>query len=391
MAARAAIATPGRRQSRLGQFQPHPERHHQRLGNHDITATAGNAGFNAVTAGPNGAAASAVGTITAAGSVNNIVQATGGAADGLSARGGAATATGVATSNAGGLASTYVLATGGYGGGAGGAAHANATSTGSASVTTVNARAEADAGQGSIGVATAAARATGSAATGSQSATAISSQSGNALVEEVGATAGAPLAGTSLGEAATSYGGAAGAFNSTDAAFASAVALPAVSATNAIIAANPGIKSAFGALPVFFAIGELGASHTAAASGDQTATSSINLAVNLADLSPSGDLILGLYNPHGTDAAGVTGATLTVSGNGITPATFSIADFAGHGFKLGALSTTGTLDLTLTLQVQTTAAGAGFFGNIIVGDPSAHAHVTRLGWAGAEHWSMHPG
>jgi hypothetical protein len=68
--------------------------------------------------------------------------------------------------------------------------------------------------------------------TDSQSATAIFRQLRNALVEEMRAFVGAPLAGSSLGVTATSYRGAADPSRSTDATFVSAVVLPAASATN---------------------------------------------------------------------------------------------------------------------------------------------------------------
>jgi hypothetical protein len=171
------------------------------------------------------------------------------------------------------------------------------------------------------------------------------------------------------------YGGAAPAFSSTDAGEAIGDAAPTATATNAVLTANSAIKTEFGASPKFFALGEVGGRHATAGTDVETTTSSVTVDVDLAELATPGDLILGLYDGDAV-GAGVTGVTLTVSGVGVTTFTEAFASgalartgFTDKAFNLGSLASTGTLDLTVSLTVTSDAAGSGFFGDFIVGDP----------------------
>jgi hypothetical protein len=100
--------------------------------------------------------------------------------------------------------------------------------------------------------------------------------------------------------------------------------------------------------------------------------------VDLANLSPSGALVLGLYNGD-LVGSGVTSVSLTVTGGpGSTvllndpnmSAALALTTFenGGHG-NLVALGTTGTYPIKISLSVQTNAANSGFYGEFILGDP----------------------
>ena len=160
---------------------------------------------------------------------------------------------------------------------------------------------------------------------------------------------------------------------------------PSASAGNAVLEANPNISAGFGSSPSFWAIGELGGSYTPSGAGGQVSTSSVSFTLNEADLSSGESLELGLYNGDEVDASGVTGISLTVTGNGtnlLSSPINSVSQFSDDAINLGALGTSGTLDVVLTLTVDTDAAGAGFFADFLLGDPPAGASASTL--------SLHP-
>ncbi len=151
-------------------------------------------------------------------------------------------------------------------------------------------------------------------------------------------------------------------------------ASPSAKSTNALLAANPAIKAAFGASPSFFAGGLLGNEESGTANVSQTGTASATVTINLADLAKPGELILGLGG-GGLVGGGITGVTLSVSGNGVsfTPETFSsgtaaLAGFDDKAFDLAALGTSGVLDLTIGVSVQSDMPNSDFFGNYIIGE-----------------------
>ena len=81
----------------------------------------------------------------------------------------------------------------------------------------------------------------------------------------------------------------------------------------------------------------------------------------------------------------MTGISLTVTGNGtnlLSSPINSASQFTDEAINLGALGTSGTLDVVLTLTVDTDAAGAGFFADFLLGDPPAGASASTL--------SLHP-
>jgi hypothetical protein len=206
----------------------------------------------------------------------------------------------------------------------------------------------------------------------------------------------ANVAGTTDGTAEAKYGGAAPAFQSTDATVAYGVAAPSASASQAVLTAHPTIAGAFGPDPQIYSLGELGGGSGSLGAGAETSSSKIVVALNESDLSSGGTLYLGLYDGDTVNASHVTGISLTVTGNGanlLTTPINSTSAFHDTAVDLGALGTSGTLDLDLTLTVNTNAAGAGFYGDFILGDPPA-AMSTVLHdnnpWLGADLASQSP-
>ena len=114
------------------------------------------------------------------------------------------------------------------------------------------------------------------------------------------------------------------------------------------------------------------------------------MTVDLNQLSVKEHLLVGFYGGKSVGAAGVTGVTLTISANGSTlvnesfgTAAAAVTWFTNHAVDLGALTAplyaSGTLNLVGTLTVTSKAAGSGFYGNMLIGDPpsaetSAAAH-----------------
>jgi hypothetical protein len=104
------------------------------------------------------------------------------------------------------------------------------------------------------------------------------------------------------------------------------------------------------------------------------------------------DLIVGLYDGKINDTAGVTGISLTVDydGHSFTESAtgaMAVAAFNDKAINLGSMASFGdTLNLSISLSVTTTKAGAGFYGDVIVGDPpppttsaaatASHPHAT---------------
>ncbi len=81
----------------------------------------------------------------------------------------------------------------------------------------------------------------------------------------------------------------------------------------------------------------------------------------------------------------MTGISLTVTGNGanlLSSPVDSASQFDDNAVNLGALGTSGTLDVVLTLTVHTDAVGAGFFADFLLGDPPAASSFSAL--------SLHP-
>ena len=156
---------------------------------------------------------------------------------------------------------------------------------------------------------------------------------------------------------------------------------PNAASSAAVLAANPNIKAAFGASPVFFAIGELGGGYSSGGTAAQTVTSSFSETVDLTQLPKRHDLLIGLDN--GTVAgSGFTSLTfdLFADGNDVIHKTFTSAAaarsyFSNHAIDVGSLASGAlsgnALTLQATMSMTTASAGSGFYGGMIIGDPPA--------------------
>ena len=224
-------------------------------------------------------------------------------------------------------------------------------------------------------------------ASGTYRATATISQMGTTLVAGLSATAGGNVDGTSVAKASAGIGGNAPAFATSSQATALAMGAPAAASTAAVLNANAKIKAAFGASPVFFALGELGGGFSRGGTASQTATSEIDESVDLTKLASRQDLVVGF--DHGTTlGAGVTGVSfdLYADGTDVLSKTFTSASaartwFTDNAVDLGSLASgqplgADTLTLRAVLTVTSNTAGSGFYGDIIVGDPPSAPHAS---------------
>jgi hypothetical protein len=146
-----------------------------------------------------------------------------------------------------------------------------------------------------------------------------------------------------------------------------------------ILNANSMIKNALGPHPAIFMMGEVGGAYAGNGTGTQTTTSTIQANVDLGQLSASGDFVLGLFDGSITDAAGVSSVSVTVTGGFFGPTYFSqtytgsnvLAAFSDKAPPMmnQAFTNSGDHDLEVTVTVTTTAPGAGFTGDFLIGDP----------------------
>ena len=297
---------------------------------------------------------------------------------------------------------TMATAEGGVGTNIGGNATASAASSGVDTNATANAIGGSGTTHDGTGVATAAISGSdGSAASGKISASAQSgSVASTAVVYGASASAVATASvatgstDTASAIAQTQIGGAQASFPGASPAVAALDGAPTAAASNAVLAANPAIKSAFGASPSFFSIGELAGGDPATGVTVQSDTSGVETEIDLGNLSGAGDLEIGFFN-GAASTTGVTDVTLSVT-NGSTSLlptqTFTsgpdaAAFFTDQAFNLGALATSGDLAVDIGLTVQTDAPGAYFSGEFILGDPPPGG---LHGASDASHWSAAP-
>ena len=317
-----------------------------------LTAAGGAGGTGNVGAGgASGGAASATLSLIGAAVGDAVVDANGGAG-GLANAGGAL--------GHGGNASAVVSATSSSGG-------------------EVNAASDAKGGAGVASAGTATARTTTVGAGGGYSAQATTSLVTGSLIQSVSATASGTVSGTSVALTSASILGAMPAFSSTSQAVAYESGAPSTASTNAVLAANGAIKTAFGASPAFFAVGELGGGYSVSGTGPQVVNSTITEAIDLTKLKARGNLVIGFYDGDAV-GTGVTKVTVTVLADGATvyQNTFTSgaaaeAFFTDDAVSLGSLASGSlsgnALSLKVTMQVTTDAANAGFYGDVILGDP----------------------
>jgi hypothetical protein len=259
----------------------------------------------------------------------------------------------------------------------------SSTTTGGAASATINAtgnlvlgNATAYGGGTLTGAAKASASATGDGTSGSLETIANSDSTGSPLIEQLNATTNLNLADdTATAASRTVFGGGLSAISGNG--FAEGIASP--TGYNSILNANHNIKTALGPSPTIFDEGELGGAHAGTGTASQSETSSVQVQINRADLASAGSFVLGLYDGAITDAAGVSQVTLDVTQGFFGPTMFS-EDYTGaqalaaftDGVPLladASFTNSGTEILEVSLTVTTTAAGAGFSGDFIFGDP----------------------
>jgi hypothetical protein len=276
-------------------------------------------------------------------------------------------------------------ATGGDGGssksGAGGYGHATTTAVGSGNV---QASAAAQGGEGGSDVGEATARLIVTGASGNYIASAGTGTLQPQLIEAVSAFASGSVSGKIQATALANIGGGAQLFNSVRQGNAFENGGPDSASTNAVLADNSAIATAFGTSSTFFAIGELGGAHSSAATGTQTTTLETDETVDLGKLASRGNLTVGFYNGAAVGGS-VTGVTFDLYADGVDVVHESFASgaaaqtyFTDNAVDLGSLATGPLSGNTLTLKelltVTSTAAGSGFYGQALVGDaPPANA------------------
>jgi hypothetical protein len=289
-----------------------------------------------------------------------------------------------------------VAATGGAAGlgvtnGAVGAGAATLVLTGSG---VVNGATSATGGTGVSASGTGTALTTVTGASGTYSAASAAALRPGKLIESVSAVAGGAADGTAVAKSISGIGGAAILTSTAYQAVAFIEGAPSALSTTAVLTANAAIKTAFGAAPVFFGIGELGGAYSTNGTATQTVTSSFSETVDLTKLTPLQDLVVGFYGGTAV-GTGVTGVTFDLYADGVdvihqtfSDAASAKAYFTNNAVDVGALGvgtlSSSTLTLKASLSVTSTSAGSGFFGSLIVGDPpAAHGSASTAGFTQA--------
>ena len=248
----------------------------------------------------------------------------------------------------------------------------------------VTASSNAAGGLGSTaGAATATTTATGTS--GNVYATATTSDTAGHLVTAGAGYASADVGGASTAQASVAYGGGAPSFSTSNQSVAVEMLAPTGASTSAVLAANSNINTAFGASPVFFALGELGGGHSATGTTGQSISSEIDFTADLTQLAVRHDLIVGLYGGTAS-GSGFSSATLDLYADGtdIVHQTFTtqsalVTYFTNHAIDLGSLASGGlsgaTLSFKAVLTIPENTAGSTFDGGLIIGDPPPQEHA----------------
>ena len=313
-----------------------------------VLAEGGNGGNGAAGSG-NGGAATSNAAITGGGTVRVESDAYGGVDDGVGSTGADASANASATGTA---VSSDALAVGSYGAIKGGSASALATGNGASG--TVNAAAE------------------------TSEATFNNMHPANAI-DAAATSAKASVETTGIAAADLRYGNTAFSFITNQQAVANLDLAPSAgsSAVRHVLDTNPAIKSAFGAKPVFYGVGELGGGHAAGGTASDTSSAAASITLDQVSVPAGARLMVGLYGGK-VEGHGVSSVSLTVTIDGTTQTALSFtndtasqaaAAFDDKAFDLGVLSGSGTLTLDFALSVTSASAGSGFYGGIILGDP----------------------
>jgi hypothetical protein len=143
-----------------------------------------------------------------------------------------------------------------------------------------------------------------------------------------------------------------------------------------VLSANPAIASADGSPPSILAMEEVGGAYGVGGAGSETTTSTLDFNALLSANDMAQDLVLGLYGGQAI-GSGVTGVSLDVKANGVdllsgsfSSGSAAAAYFSDNPVDVGSLSgptyASGSLNLSVTMQVTSDTAGSGFYGGIIV-------------------------
>jgi hypothetical protein len=194
--------------------------------------------------------------------------------------------------------------------------------------------------------------------------------------------------GKSTAQALAAIGGASATPVSGPQAVAFETGAPNSASTSAVLAANSKISTGFGASPVFFGIGELGGGYSTGGTATQTTNVSFTEHVDLNQLATRKDLEVGLYG--GTKlGTGFASMTFDLFADGVdvihqtfTSAAAAVTFFTNNAIDVGSLASGALSGSNLTLQavmsITTTAAGQGFYGNLIIGDPPGKTKPAAL-------------
>ncbi len=139
------------------------------------------------------------------------------------------------------------------------------------------------------------------------------------------------------------------------------------------LAQNSNVNAALGGpSATVFAVGTLSESATGNASGSPQYISSDNFTLDPSKL--SGDLILGLTDDQ-TFGSGFSSLTFTVTVGGVTEVSQAFSSvgaaqayFTDRALDLGAVSGSGSVLVSVKLDLTTDSAGSGFSGSFLLGD-----------------------
>jgi hypothetical protein len=218
---------------------------------------------------------------------------------------------------------------------------------------------------------------------GAYSATAGATLDSGDVIEQVTAIASGVVDGASEGVAGVGIGTEA---YTTDAfqALASVRGAPSGGDVGTVTSGNSVIAAALGGTPTVFGLALMGGAYSIGGTKAQTTTATINETVNLALLGSRQTLIAGLYGGSAYDAAGVSRITFKLLVDGVVEVSktwsgagagaAATAYFTNDAIYLGSLAqgsplvgSNANLALQAVMTVTTTAAGGGFYGDVLFG------------------------
>jgi hypothetical protein len=241
----------------------------------------------------------------------------------------------------------------------------------------ITSNATATGGSGVGGGGRALATATGTGQSGTVDAHAATKMPSGSYIDSVTADVSANVPGTIKVTAETLLADTAPSFITNVQGVAFVTAEPTAASIAPVLSANAVIASALGSPLSVLALEEVGGGYGTGATGSETTTSTTDFTALLNATDLSQDLVLGFYGGH-VNGSGVIGVSLSISADGVSLVDVSFASgaaaaayFNDNAVDVGSLAgptfASGSLDLSVTMQVTTNTAGSGFFGGILVG------------------------